>query len=831
MLLMGMHIQLVEVVLADESAMAEQSLPISAMIVLLGLVIVCGLLRVAAKFSLLSRQELFCVFFCMVLSAPMMTQGMWHRFVGLIAAPPRKANFGYLDAYNDKLWPHGPNLVEGGFSEANRNNLTVLGNDPLWREVEYNEGERAVLPILKNDAPEDVTSLTLTVPVGDGAANAVEPGEPYLVSCLVRAEGLGPNSFYFIRIATDERKESEEIINSREPGKTTFIQRRGFLRVGSYGVTIPPDAQKKVRLEIGLWGSGSVALHDPKLLNVSALEGIYKGRAIIRRSEYEKLPPDQRIDLVVKPDNMWSVDGLRFLVSGYIPLGQWLETAIAWSTPIFLLLVGMLAVNVLMRRQWADNQRYQFPLFQIPRAILGAEDQSETQAFASVWRNGYLWAGLAVALVWGGMKGWHFYNPKVPDASVSIYLSDYISDPGWGEMWKVKFTVGIIFLSICMFFELNVLISLVIGFFAFRALFWLGESANLKMYQDYPFRNEQAIGAYLGYAAVVLFLARKYLWRVLTATWRNDKSAWDGEVFSYRTALGLLVAVFVGLAFWAWWLGVPASVIGAFFAFLLLIGLVAAKFRAECGIPGGYFTPYNAMLFVSLLGGMTLFGPEGVLICLVFSGFLTVSVFFFIPGAQLELLEYGRRYRVVPRHLLYTAVLGILGGLFIGGWVFLSNAYAMGGENMRYQWAFEQNWYFYKYTPELAAATSEYVGGESVSGGVEPSTYAYAFGAVAAMALTALRQVFAGFWFHPIGFVLGSSFMMEWVWGSVLTACAIRFVVLKLGGAATVRNKLMPFFVGMFIGGVVLVVILNCYAGYLRAHGVERILTGGLALP
>jgi hypothetical protein len=93
MVLMGIHIQVVEVILAEGTAVAEQSLPISAMIVFAGLVIVCGLVRLAAKFSLLTRQELLCVLFSMLISAPMMTQGMWHRFVGLIASPPRTASF------------------------------------------------------------------------------------------------------------------------------------------------------------------------------------------------------------------------------------------------------------------------------------------------------------------------------------------------------------------------------------------------------------------------------------------------------------------------------------------------------------------------------------------------------------------------------------------------------------------------------------------------------------------------------------------------------------------------------------------------------------------
>ena len=374
-----------------------------------------------------------------------------------------------------------------------------------------------------------------------------------------------------------------------------------------------------------------------------------------------------------------------------------------------------------------------------------------------------------------------------------------------------------------MFFELDVLISVVIGFFGFRALYWLGESSGWKVYTSYPFKYEQGVGAYLGYALVVVFLARKYLKSVVVSAFRDNRRASQGEAISYRTALLLLAAVFVAFSIWAAWLGVSIVAILIFFAFLLTIGLVASKFRAECGLPTGYFAPYNGMLFIALIGGIHLFGASGMLFCLAASGFLTVSVFFFIPGAQLELLEFGRRYHVVPRHLFYTAIIGVLGGLFIGGWVFLSNAYSIGGENIRFQWAFNQAWFFGAYKMELARANSELIHGEVVVGGITPSTYAYLYGGVIAVVLAVLRQAFSSFWFHPIGFVLGSAHMLEWAWGSVLVACVVRFVVLKMGGAATVRNKLMPFCVGMFLGGLLVMFVFNIIAVYLRAHGVEKI--------
>jgi hypothetical protein len=218
------------------------------------------------------------------------------------------------------------------------------------------------------------------------------------------------------------------------------------------------------------------------------------------------------------------------------------------------------------------------------------------------------------------------------------------------------------------------------------------------------------------------------------------------------------------------------------------------------------------MLLVGALGGMSVFGANGMLVALLLSGFLTVTVFFFIPGAQLELIQTGRRMRIVPGHIAFTCLLGILGGLFIGGWVFLSNAYAIGGDNIKYQWAFNGlTWFFNSYKTELANTTADWMraGTDAATGPQWGQRTMVAWGLIA-MVLTVLRQFFSGFWFHPIGFILGSSHLMtDFAWGSVFVAWVIRSLVLKFGGATSVKGKLQPFFVGALVGSVTVLVFFT----------------------
>ena len=90
------------------------------------------------------------------------------------------------------------------------------------------------------------------------------------------------------------------------------------------------------------------------------------------------------------------------------------------------------------------------------------------------------------------------------------------------------------------------------------------------------------------------------------------------------------------------------------------------------------------------------------------------------------------------------------------------------------------------------------------------------YGGVVTMALALFRQFFSGFWFHPIGFLLGATHLNDGAnWGSLLFAWAIRFTVLKVGGATAVTGKLQPFFLGAFMGcvaNIALFTVINAIA-------------------
>jgi hypothetical protein len=95
--------------------------------------------------------------------------------------------------------------------------------------------------------------------------------------------------------------------------------------------------------------------------------------------------------------------------------------------------------------------------------------------------------------------------------------------------------------------------------------------------------------------------------------------------------------------------------------------------------------------------------------------------------------------------------------------------------------------------------------------------------AIVTAVLTFLRQIFAGFWLHPMGFIVGSSYMTEILWGSFLVAWALRLLFVRFGGGLSVRTKLQPFFIGVLLGSAMSWMVWFAYNSYISAQGVMLI--------
>ena len=850
LVLLAVLIQFFEVIegsfAAGQISFAQNSLAVPAILIFLALLIIAALFQRVSRSQLITRPEALCILFSLLIAAPIMSDGFWGRFIGTMGTLPRSGEFEKMTALSDKLWPHGENLLAGALDDPASPNIVIDG-DVRWEQVEYEKGIFKALPVLRNTEPKAVSSVRVRVPLDRNGTPQVLYDEAYMVSAMARANDLGGHAIYYCRIYYDDSDYfTEEAFNSSESTVSTVIQEMGFKQFGTYGLSFATTLREALWVEFSLHGEGKLELLSPRFQSVRAVENAYEGRRIVTTSEWDTLTPNEQARFVMKPDNMMSVAGLKYLVTGYIPWADWKDSIIAWFVFIVLVLTSTFAVAVIMRRQWVQNERFPLPVAQIPMALIGGELEGQADTGQNLWRNRIIWIGFGFGLFWCLMQGWATYDRNVPNMSVDILLKPYFANPEWGHMWtNVSFSVSAIFLSLAIFMELNVLMSLVVGYFIYRAQFWFGHQQGLSVFlQDFPYGDRQEIGAYLAYALLILFFTRKYFAQVFRLALFGAKSFGvndlgqnslgqnslgapttdtGGDPFTpqeareYRFALIAIGLSFGAMGLWARWVELPVVPMLLYFLVVLLVGLVAARIRAECGAPFGYYFPFNLMMVVSVLGGIGFFQAEGYLFALLASLLMFSTVFFIIPGLQLELLHLGSRLRVPSRHLAAACMIGIVGGFSVGGWVHVSSFYALGEDQVGdTQPLAERRWDMRFFNHELRAANSEFqLEDPDDDTAADPSVWAYVYAGGLTGVVTVLRQMFAGFWFHPVGIILGPSTMLYHVWGSCLVAAVIRFLVLRLGGAVTVRQKLLPFFIGVFVAAVAAHLIFGLVTTYM----------------
>jgi hypothetical protein len=410
-------------------------------------------------------------------------------------------------------------------------------------------------------------------------------------------------------------------------------------------------------------------------------------------------------------------------------------------------------------------------------------------------------------------------------------IKAYLKDVGIGiNMGGIGFSFCL--LAIALLIETDILFALWSAFLIFQLWNLCGTIFNATRYPGYPWESQQAMGGFIAYAMLALVVGRLHLWQALrSALGRKSTLVASQEVTSYRTAF-LMVAVSLGLFVgWGIWTRMGAMASLLFFGYMLVCGFAASKIRAEMGAPYGYLTPYWGMQFVGAMGGFAIFQSTGMLVASIAACFICPTCFLLIAPAQVEMMELGRHFKVRPRDIGAGLTLGLLGGLLIGGFVFLCWAYGFGANNLKTPWFYDQTWSFKDFRAgEMAADRALAAGTLYQNPDMQPLNFVrnvdakgLGIGAVITGVLAFLRAKLAWFPFHPLGYVLASSNFMKGCWFIMFIAWAVRLGMFRLGGAHSIRRGLIPFCIGMFLACIASIVIFDAVAICMRLQGSETV--------
>jgi len=458
----------------------------------------------------------------------------------------------------------------------------------------------------------------------------------------------------------------------------------------------------------------------------------------------------------------------------------WLSPIAAWFIFTLALVSVMLCLNILLRKKWTETEKLAFPIIQLPFSM--------SYRSRSFFRNPILWSGFALAGSIDLVNGLHFLYPGIPYIPIKLQDISYLfsqkpwSAIGWTPISAYPFIIGLAFfvpldLSFsCWFFYVLIKIERI-----------LGSIAGLSTAR-FPYVGEQSSGAWLALCLLILWLV---LWegtKGKMARGQGGKRArrQEGKGFAI---LGILAgtAVLVGFCLKT---GMSLWVIVAFFLIYFALSIAITRVRAELGPSSHemYFTNPQRIL-VWTFGSRRLGTANLTMISLMY-WFNRCNRSNPMPH-QLEGFKLAQLANISSSRLIFAMLLSAVVGILAAFWAQLHILFSRGAAAGTYGFQLGMGWEtFTRLQNWLSTPTAPDIGAIS----------AMSVGAIFTWGLFWLRRLFLWSPFHPVGYVLATSFpAIDYIWSSMFLSWLIKWFLLSHGGLAWYR-KSVPFFLGLILG-------------------------------
>ena len=473
-----------------------------------------------------------------------------------------------------------------------------------------------------------------------------------------------------------------------------------------------------------------------------------------------------------------------------VPWEAWLGPMAAWSV-FFAALFGFTGcLMVLVRRRWTEEERLSFPLLSLPLTL------SSTSGFGFEHRSakGLFWLGFGLAAGFNALNIARVFAPGLPAPGFYVAFTDVFVDRPWTPLGAVTLFNMLEVIGIGYLVPLEVSFSAWFFYLANRLLAVGGTAAGYDK-PGFPFTQDAAAGGYVAVGLLLLWSLRTALLKGLRDAFRkggdlSERWAWCGLVLSSIVATGFMIRA-----------GLDTRLAVGFFAILALFTLVYARIRAETGVPLGFIYPYGLPKegLINALGFDTALGWAGTGGLVVFSLFAWMSRHHpmeEMAAYQLDAGKLGRESRVGAGWWALALSVAVAIGLATAFWVHLDTFYTIGsnlagGGNGSGEF-------------RATVALQEY---QTLSGRLSappPREWerlqAQGAGLVFTAALQWLRLKWIGCPFHPLGFLIGTSYGdSSNSFFPLFIAWLCKALILKGGGLRWYRAGI-PAFLGLAIG-------------------------------
>ena len=476
------------------------------------------------------------------------------------------------------------------------------------------------------------------------------------------------------------------------------------------------------------------------------------------------------------------------------PLGAWL----GFTAALFLCAFCAIA---LLQRQWIHHDRLAFPIALVPLEMVGDERSGDLSSRGRLSRSRAFWLGAVLSFGLTFANGLSSRVPTIPSVPLGplplIGATKVGPLAGVGEVtfffWPWMIAIAYLIpkdLSFSTWFFWWALVAVNVAAVAAGAE--PSGPADL-WFSNFPAPRYQGGGALFAIGLWSLWSARRHLGRALRAALTAGRRRTDtDEPLSYRMALlGLLIS-FTGLVYFCWAAGCRLFVGAALITGIVGYYVVWARLRAETGL-GFTMFPFDLEFAMQVPFGSAFYRvPETITLqtlrWVYGQGFgLTLEV---CSGNALETFKIADAAQIDRRRLSGAVMSAFLFVLVAGGILVLMGIY-------HYGWL------------ALAGARSNHLataaGGRTLWRILTPTppdangVIAILFGAAFASFLAVMRLRFWWWPLHPVGYMAGMCWGLNWYWLPFFTGWACKTLVIRYGGLRLYRSTI-PLAIGLIIG-------------------------------
>jgi hypothetical protein len=496
---------------------------------------------------------------------------------------------------------------------------------------------------------------------------------------------------------------------------------------------------------------------------------------------------------------------------GRLPWREWAAPVGHWAILIGLFALATFFLCAIMRRQWVDRERLQFPLARVPLDF--TEGSGPSGWLTAVFTNRAFLLGVVGAaalsflqvlpLLFGAQTTW---NVRLPLRDMfqqtpleQLYLENF--DLNWLAIGLAYFVPADVSLSIWAFYLL--------GRVELQSAAWMGSPLYYGGTYSQLIRWQRA-GAYAVFTVGALFMARRHLADVVARALRRRGAADDeAEPVSFALSLWGLLACGAGIVVWFVWYGMGAGAAALLLVLVLCIQFVHARIVAQSGI---YRTDplANGPGLLNALGMGHLFAPTGAAVAQMQYTIMIGGNNSMLGPAAIHAFRIGEVFERRRRLLLPALIVAFGAAVLASSWTCLHQAYAGGALNYGNVWAVVDN-------PRAAFELADQMIRRPEQSVVQWVPFGLGIGLTGAVMF--MRARFYWWPVHPVGLLAFAEYGLDRMWFSFFLGWLVKVCFVKFGTGRLLRQGRL-FFIGFILTEVT----------FIGAWSLARLLTGG-ALP